>query len=794
MTPGIWLHYADQAVLGLEPLRGFLMVGAKYSGGLLSMGVGDVTQRDGRARRAARPEFELVVSKLRRPPLRPGTVDRPLLTGRLAWGEDRPVVAVVAPPGYGKSTLLSQWAERDPKAFAWVSVEESDNDPKVLLTYVAQALDEVEPIDQRVFDALASPASSVPGSVVPRLGSAFASMSSPVVLVLDDVHVLRNRECRSAVSVLADHVPAGSRLVLAGRADPPLRVARLRAEGRILEIGPRDLSLTVEETSSLLNNEGMALSGDEVAGLHQRTEGWPAGLYIAALALKAGGQDGQAGLAFSGGDIFMRDYLRSELLDRLPGPHVSFLTRTSVLERMSGPLCDAVLGMSGSAATLAELARSNLLVVPLDRQGQWYRYHHLFGDMLAAELHRLEPGLIPDLQRRAAQWHERNGRPGEALDYWMQAGDADSVARLVAVLAFPAYQRGMVATAERWFRWIEDRGKAENYPPVAVMAALAAALTGKPDDAERWARAAERGASVTLLPDKSLSIQTWLALLKALLCRDGAEQMRADAELAAATMAAGSFWRAAATVYLGLACLMAGNPDQADALFQNAIIEGLVSGETVGSTFALGERSLLAIDHGAWDAGGQYLAQARKLARAANVEDYPPNIILYVAAARIALHQGDRRTARAELAGAQRLRPALTYALPHLAVQARLELAACHLALHDLAAARTLGREIDQILTRRPDLGVFARQAGKLRARLARERGPSIPGASALTAAELRLLPLLSTHLSFPEIGKEMFLSPNTIKSQACSIYQKLGVRNRNQAVTRSRELGLLEA
>ena len=758
------------------------------------MGVGDLIQRDGGARHATSRDFELVISKLRRPPLRPGTVDRPLLIERLAWGDCRPVVSVIAPPGYGKSTLLSQWAERDPKTFAWVSVEESDNDPKVLLTYVAQALDEVEPIDQRVFDALASPASSVPGSVVPRLASAFAAMSSPVVLVLDDVHMLRNRECRSAVSVLADHVPAGSRLVVAGRADPPLRVARLRAEGKILEIGPRDLSLTVEEASLLLRNDGVVLVEDEVAELHQRTEGWPAGLYIAALAIKAGSQDGKAGLAFSGGDIFMRDYLRSELLDRLPGPHVSFLTRTSVLERLSGPLCDAVLGTPGSAVTLAELARSNLLVVPLDRQGQWYRYHHLFGDMLAAELHRLEPGLIPDLQRRAAQWYERDGRPGEALEYWMQAGDADSVARLVAVLAFPAYQRGMVATAERWFRWIEDHGKAEDYPPVAVMAALAAALTGKPDDAERWARAAERGAFVTSLPDKSLSIQSWLALLNALLCRNGAGQMRADAELAAATMAAGSFWRAAATVYLGLAYLMTGDPGPADALFENAITEGLASGETVGSSFALGERSLLAIADGAWDTGGQYLAQARELARAANVEDYTPNIILYVVAARIALHQGDKPRARAELAGAQRLRRALTYALPHLAVQARLELAACHLALHDLAAARTLCREIDQILTRRADLGVFARQARELRARLTQERGPSTPGASALTAAELRLLPLLSTHLSFPEIAKEMSLSPNTIKSQACSIYQKLGVRSRNQAVTRSRDLGLLEA
>ena len=187
---------------------------------------------------------------------------------------------MVAPAGYGKTTLLSQWAERKFQAFAWVSVDEADNDPKVLLTYIAEALDAVEPISGRVFDALASPESSVVGSVIPRLGSAFRSMSSPIVLVLDDVHVLRNSECRAAVSVLSDYVPGGSRLVLAGRAEPPLQMARLRAEGKVLEIGPDDLSLTREEASSLLRSADLHLGETEVAELYRRTEGWPVGLKL----------------------------------------------------------------------------------------------------------------------------------------------------------------------------------------------------------------------------------------------------------------------------------------------------------------------------------------------------------------------------------------------------------------------------------------------------------------------------------------------------------------------------------
>jgi LuxR family transcriptional regulator, maltose regulon positive regulatory protein len=758
------------------------------------MVAGEVPQRDPRSQCAGRPGSDLVVSKLHRPLIRPGTVHRPRLIEWLARGDSRPIVSVVAPSGYGKTTLLAQWARGNGQPFAWVSVDEGDNDPKVLLTYVAEALNAVEPIDKRVFAALASPGSSVPGSVVPRLGSAFAAMSSPVVLVLDDVHVLQNRECRAALSVLADHVPDGSRLVLAGRVEPPLRIARLRAEGRILEIGPDDLSLTVEEASSLLRNAGLTLGEQDVAALHQRTEGWPAGLYLAALYLREGGPLASAAVSFGGDDRLVSEYMESEFLARISRRQRAFLTRTAVLERMCGPVCDAVLDMAGSAAVLADLERSNLLLVPLDRRKEWYRYHHLFRDMLLAELHRLEPGLMPVLYRRAAQWYEDNGAPGEAMGYWMKAGDVDATARLTAALALPAYMRGRAATIEQWFGWLEDHGAMEDHPVVAALAAMIPAMIGRPADAERRAGAAGRGAAATSLPDQNSSAEPWLALLRVLLCRDGADQMLADAELAVKTMAAGSFWRAAALLFLGMAHLMAGDPDRADVVFEDQVAEARAAGGTIGTCVALSERSLLAIARGEWDQGERHLSEARAVARDANVKDYPAVTIMHAAAARIALHHADRAGAAAELIRAQRLRPALTYAVPHLAVQARTELAYVHLALGDLAGARTLMREADDILRRRPGLGAFARQAGDLRGELARARGSAALGASALTAAELRLLPLLSTHLSFPEIAAEMFLSRNTVKSHANSIYRKLGTSSRNQAVSRLRELGLLEA
>src|SRR5215469_17212454 len=369
-----------------------------------ALGDSELRERTGRPRGAGGPVFDLVAVKLHRPLIRPGTVRRSLLIERLARGDHRPIVSVVAPAGYGKTTVLAQWAGHNGQAFAWVSVDEADNDPKLLLTYIAEALDAVEPVGERVFEALASPGSSVLGSVVPRLGSAFSSMISPVVLVLDDVHVLHNSECRAALSVLADHVPGGSRLVLAGRADPPLRTARLRAEGKLMEIGPGDLSLSSAEASSLLRAAEVALGEADVAELHRRTEGWPAGLYLAALYLREGGSLGGAASAFGGDDRFISEYMESELLARISRQQRAFLTRTAVLERMSGPLCEAVLDLPGSGPILAELAQSNLLLVPLDRRGQWYRYHHLFRDMLLGELERLEPGLVPVLRRRAAAW------------------------------------------------------------------------------------------------------------------------------------------------------------------------------------------------------------------------------------------------------------------------------------------------------------------------------------------------------------------------------------------------------
>ncbi len=749
----------------------------------------DVRERPARTRRAARPGFEPIASKLRRPLARPGTIIRSSLVGRLTRADLRPIVSLVTPSGYGKTTLLSQWAEHSGQAVAWVSIDEHDNDPKVLLSYVAEALDQVQPIGDRVFEALASPVSSLPGSVVPRLGSAFWSMTVPLVLVLDDVHLLHKTECRDALSVLADHVPGGSRLVLAGRNEPPLRIARLRAEGRITEFGPSDLSLTRDEAASLLRAADVRLGEDDLTALHQRTEGWPAGLYLAALYMREGGSPGTAAVSFGGDDQLVSQYMEAEFLDRVPHRHRVFLTRTAVLERMCGPLCEAVLELPGSAAALAELARSNLLLVPLDRRRVWYRYHHLFRDMLLAELERLEPGLIPVLRRRAAQWCLRHGRPEEALEYFMAAGEVDAAASLVESLSLPTYRQGRVTTLQRWFEWLDGEGAIEGHPLAAVWASILAGQTGRPAEAERWADAVDRWQQGEAVWPADPVAEAWAAVLRAIMCRRGVRQMRADADEAAQRLAAAGIIAPVAALCQGIAQVLSGDPEDAETFFEEAISCGAEASAPDVLAITYCERALLAMARREWDQADALAGQARAVLRSAGIED----ALACAVGARVAVHRGDVATARQELIAAQRVRSLLTYALPYLAVQARIALIRVHLALADIAGARTLMREIDAVLKRRPDLGTLAGEARALRSQLANERAPGVPGASSLTAAELRILPLLATHLSFPEIGAETFLSPHTVKSQAISIYRKLGASSRHQAVTRSRELGLLE-
>jgi LuxR family transcriptional regulator, maltose regulon positive regulatory protein len=750
--------------------------------------------------RAARPKrhprswdgssVELVEPKLRPPPARPGIVARTGLVDRLLTSDAVPVVCVVAPAGYGKTTLLAQWAQRTAHGVGWVSVDQRDNDPVVLLTYIAVALDRVEPIDPRVVRGLAAPGASILG-VVSRLAAAMAAMTQPVALVLDHLELLENQACLDLVAELAAQLPAGSQLLLASRARPPLPVALLRVQGRVVELGVEELAMDQGEARALLEGADVRLDDAAVNELLERTEGWPVGLYLAALAHKAGGPRGQVWAGFTGDDRFMADYLRSELLARLPPQLVAFLTRTAVLERMSGPLCDAVLETTGSVQVLASLEDSNLLLVPLDRQRRWYRYHHLFHEVLCAELTRREPELVPQLHARAARWCEANGLPELAIDHAQAAGDTDRVAGLVWKLAMPAYGAGRVDTTRRWFGWFEDQGLIGRYPQVAVLGAWLQALVGQPAAAERWADAAERGPVAGTLPDGSTT-QSYLALLRALLCRNGVDRMRANTQAALAELSPDSQWRPTAQLLEGIGYLLDGQADRADPVLAHAVEVATDAGALPAAAIALAERSLLAIEGQDWNQAATLAEQASGVVRAGALDGYVASALVHAAAARVAAHQGDVPHAQEQLARATRLRPLLTYALPYLAVQTLLELGRAYQTLDDAAGARVVLRQSRDILRLRPDLGVLPTQVDELRSKLDTSRG-GIAGVSSLTTAELRLLPLLPTYLTFAEIGERLYISQHTVKSHASAVYRKLGVSSRNQAIRRLQELGLGE-
>ena len=360
--------------------------------------------------------------------------------------------------------------------------------------------------------------------------------------------------------------------------------------------------------------------------------------------------------------------MEAEFLARISRRQRLFLTRSAVLERMSGSLCEAVLELPGSAATLAELARSNLLLVPLDRRGKWYRYHHLFRDMLLAELERLEPGLVPVLRRRAAGWCLANGRPEEAMEYSIAARDVDRTAQLAGDLVLQVYRQGRVTTLGRWFRWLDERDGIEGHPMTAVAAAFFAAETGRPVEAERWADAVDRWQRGAAAWPADPPAEAWAAALRAMMCRGGVEQMRADADEAARRFTAAGIVAPVAQLCQGIARALSGDLDGSDAFFAYVASVGEEDRAAEVLTDSLCERSLLAAKRGQWTEAEAFASQARSVMRRAGIENIYATPLVCAVQARAVLHRGDVAAARQQLISAQRLRPLLTYTYPHFAV------------------------------------------------------------------------------------------------------------------------------
>ena len=705
-----------------------------------------------------------------------------------------PVVAVFAPAGYGKTTVLGQAADADPRPVAWVSLKAADNDPVALVNHIAQALDRIAKVGPDVFKALRFPTCVLGSWTVRRLGAALASIEAGAVLVLDDVHVLHDPDCLEVVAGLCASVAEGSQLVLAGRAEPDIGFARMRTERRLAELGPNELAFDTHEAGELLRAAGVDLAESEVAGLTERTEGWAAGLYLAALPLRerrSGDQEAVSVSLSPNSDI--AGYLRSEVLSEMAPEQIEFLTRTAVLEWMSGPLCDAVLKQTGSAAMLESLSRSNRFVVALDDGLGRYRYHHLFRALLARKLERREPSAVAILNRRAADWCENNGMLEAAVEYAFAGDDLDHAARLVTGRALEVYQAGRLVTAQEWIERLDDGGVLDRYPAIAVLGAWMYGFSGQPAEAERLASAAEWGSSDGPLVDGSATIEPWLATLRAGFCRHGMQQMRTDARRALEMAPDWSFWRPWALLSLAVSFALAGDDDHADEVLADTVELARERGMNDVQSIALAERALLAAAAGDVRDAEQLARDARSVVVECGLDAYMTSAITYAALGKVALQRRDLASAREHFEHADRLRPSLTWLMPYLGVQVRLELVGERLACGNPAGARVLLREIDQLLRRVPALGALAKQAAELRGQVGAMRALSGDTGPLLTDAELRVLPLLATHLSIGEIAERQFVSRATVKTQAISIYRKLGVTSRSEAVEHAADMGLIE-
>jgi LuxR family transcriptional regulator, maltose regulon positive regulatory protein len=731
--------------------------------------------------------FDVVESKLQPPPGPPRSVPRTALVNRLRAAGAFPLVLVTAPAGYGKTTLLSQWAARDARPFAWVSVDERDDDPFVLLKHVAAAIDRIEPLGAHLNDAFDQPDRPVWDAIVPRLTGELSSRTAPFVIVLDGADALESTDSTEAIGILIENIPPGSMIALTGRALPRMPIAALRVAGPLLEIGPYELALSRREAELLLRGSGVELDENEIAGLLQRTEGWAAGLRLAALASL---EDADR-LSLAGDDRYIADYLRFEYLSRLEPQVLRFLRRTSVLERMCAPLCNAVLRSKGSAGDLEEIERANLFLVQLDHHRGWYRYHHLFRDLLQRELEEQEPDLVPVLHRRAAAWYEAHLDPESALFHAHAAGDIDDEARILGSIAQQVNDSGRAAVVEGWLDLFDVEERLDRHPAVAVQGSSILAARGRADEADRWLHAAERG--VASRRRGVAAVRPRIAVMRAALCTDGPAQMQADARAAVSKLAADDAWRPAALLVRGAADMLLGDTENADAALVEAVERAATTGSTETRAIALGERSMLAAAREDVRTADALAEEARRVVEEGDLAGYPTSALALAASARSRLRHGQWDHARRLLTAATRVTPHLTYALPWLAVQARIELTDAYVTLRDREAAQHMLEEARGILALRPGLGVLGDGVERLGAEIAGMPEPRSGANSGLTRAELRLLPLLSTHLSFREIGERLHVSRNTVKTQAISVYRKLGVSNRSDAVAVAEDLGLVE-
>ena len=712
----------------------------------------------------------------------------------------RKLTLVSAPAGWGKTTLLVQWVNRatdESHRLGWVSLDASDNDPMRFWTCALAALQKACPgVATRSFE-LVRKGADITGVVLPTLLNDLGAVDHQIGLILDDYHLVESETVHDEVAFVLDRMPKTFRLVIATRSDPVLPLARLRATGELLEVRAAELRFDAKEAAHLLTDVlGLTLTDEQIEVLFRRTEGWVSALCLAALSL-AGRPDVAPFIqTFAGDNRHIVDYLMAEVLESQPPQRRNFLLRTSLPQRLSGDLCDAMLQRTGSASVLAAIERENLFLLPLDLSRRWYRYHQLFAELLRTELRRTEPDLIPSLHQRASAWFAAEGLIDEAVHHLVTAGDIARTAELVAADWSTEFNRGRLSTVSAWLELLPHETVARD-PRLNIAHAWIALDRGLLDDAAAWADAAD-AALATVSPDMDVGIiGAQIVVLRAVhhfKSGDVAAALATARRAINLDLGDAPLGKPAAYCIYGSALYFSGDTRRAQGAYRRAVQFAEKTANRLARTYALGYLAIISTERGQLNEAEELIRQATGGGTDLAAEDHHfVDMMVSLATAKVLDMQGEGAAAAQavdmavmlahrgggilELANALLIRAGILDRLSEhsTAVESLQEAATLLRGCTDSGIAQTLLTDAQQ----RTRISLNARQQ-------AHAIGEE------LTSKELEVLRLLATRLSRREIGERLFVSLNTVKSHQRALYRKLGAETRSAAVNRGRELGLL--
>ena len=721
-------------------------------------------------------------------PQRPRAIPRARLETRLDRAGDSACIVVVAPAGYGKTTLLEGWASRAPQEVAWVQLDERHDDAALLVHSIVMALGKTGDLERLAMAPLLAPEPDFANVVVPRLCSALAERA-PACVVLDDLHTVSSPEALETISALAHSLPEGVRLAVASRGEPAIGLGRLRTSRAVLELGPEDIAMSLSEAKRMLEALGAALEPAQVEELHAHTEGWAVGLYIAALRLAGDGDQSELLEGFAGDDRFVADYVREEFLTGTGRGSRDFLIQASILDRLSGEACDAVLDRQGSAIELAALARTNMLLVPLDNQDRDYRLHALMRETLQGELRRRGAEAERELHRRAADWFVSRGEDEQAVDHATASGDVTRAAELIWRCVATYGASGRVSTMRRWLdAFGEDQVLAS--PELCLARGVVALTEGDGAGTRQWAAAARTASAADPGADagRVRKLETRAVILNAIAPQGDLSAIADEIAGVYDEVTEEDPWRALAVLADAMSRLALGDTTRTRALLEEGERLASATGPSM-QAICLAQIAILSLHDRDPGAARDASEKALRVVSHFGLEGYRTSAIVFATAALVLAQNGSSRRAAEML---DRARASASPAALNPVYDAET----------DWAIARTLIL-LDEIPEARERLAMASRHAMLIPeaellsswlqdAWLAADAAAAERGRWPLTPAELRLLHLMTTHLSFPRIADELFVSANTVKTQAQSIYRKFSVSSRAEAVAVASAAGLI--